>query len=215
MAEDRDARAGLATPGTTVLIAEDEPITRLDLREMLAEMGYRVVGEASDGWEAVQLAQRLRPSLVIMDIKMPRLDGLVAAQKIIDQGLGAVILLSAYSERELVEKAKRAGVAGYLVKPVREVDLFPAIETALAGQRRLAQLAQEIAEAREDLESRKLVERAKGALMSLYSLSEEAAYRRLRQLSMESRQSLAAVSRQIMERSGRTGRTGPPGATVG
>lgn len=214
MADNSDAGAGLATPGTTVLIAEDEAITRLDLREMLEEMGYRVVAEAADGWEAVGLAQRLAPNLVLMDIKMPRLDGLVAAQKIMAQGLSAVVLLSAYSQRDMVERAKRAGVAGYLVKPVREVDLFPAIETALAGQRRLAQLAQEIAEAREDLESRKLVERAKGMLMSLYGLSEEAAYRRLRQLSMESRQSLAVVSRQIMDRSGRTGRTGPPGAAV-
>ena len=195
---------------TTVLVAEDEPITRMDLREMLQEMGYRVVAEAADGWEAVQLAQRLRPSLVLMDIKMPRLDGLVAAQKIIDQGLSTVVLLSAYSQKDLVERAKRAGVAGYLVKPVREADLFPAIETALARQRHIDQLEQTVTEARQDLEERKLVERAKGILMNTYGWSEEAAYRRLRELSMQHRRSLADISRQILERSSPEAR--PPGA---
>lgn len=187
---------------TTVLVAEDEPITRMDLREMLEEMGYRVVAEAADGWEAVQLAQRLRPTLVLMDIKMPRLDGLVAAQKIIDQGLSTVVLLSAYSQKDLVEKAKQAGVAGYLVKPVREADLLPAIETALARQQHIAQLEQSVAEARQDLEERKLVERAKGILMTTRGWSEEAAYRWLREVSMERRQSLAEVSRHVIAQEG-------------
>lgn len=185
---------------TKVLLAEDEPITRLDLREMLQEMGYQVVGEASDGWEAVEMARQLRPAVVILDIKMPRLDGLVAAQKIVDQGLGTVILLSAYSQKDLVEKGKRAGVAAYLVKPVREAELLPAIEIALARQRELERLEQEVLAARAEVESRKLVERAKGILMQTYGWSEEAAYRRIQRLSMDRRQSLAEVSRAIVEK---------------
>lgn len=185
-------------PEARVLLAEDEPITRMDLREMLQEMGYEVVGEASDGWEAVQMASQLRPTVVIMDIKMPRLDGLVAAQKIVDQGLGTVILLSAYSQKDLVEKGKKAGVAAYLVKPVRESELLPAIEIAIARQQQIERLEQEVLAARAEVESRKLVERAKSILMRTYGWSEEAAYRRLQRLSMDRRQSLAEVSRTIV-----------------
>ncbi len=184
----------------TVLLAEDEPITRMDLREMLQEMGYKVIGEAGDGWEAVQLAQKLRPTVTIMDIKMPRLDGLVAAQKIIDQGLSTVILLSAYSQKELVEKGQRAGVAAYLVKPVRESELLPAIEIALARQRHIARLEEEILAAREELQNRKLIEKAKGVLMTTYGWSEDVAYRRLQRLSMDRRQSIASISREIVGR---------------
>ncbi|MFZ5826561.1 MAG: ANTAR domain-containing response regulator [Bacillota bacterium] len=186
-------------PEARVLLAEDEPITRMDLREMLQEMGYEVVGEASDGWEAVQMASQLRPTVVIMDIKMPRLDGLVAAQKIVDQGLGTVILLSAYSQKDLVEKGKKAGVAAYLVKPVRESELLPAIEIAIARQQHIERLEQEVLAARAEVESRKLIERAKGILMKTYGWSEEAAYRRLQRLSMDRRQSLAEVSRTILK----------------
>lgn len=180
-----------------VLLAEDEPITRMDLRELLEELGYQVVGEAGDGWEAVQLASQLRPDVAIMDIKMPRLDGLVAAQKIIDQRLGTVILLSAYSQLDLVEKGLRAGVAAYLVKPVRESELMPAIEIALAKHRQIQRLEQEIESARAEVEGRKLVERAKGHLMMTYGWSEDEAYRRLQRLSMDRRQSLAEVSAKV------------------
>jgi two-component system, response regulator PdtaR len=185
----------------TVLLAEDEPITRMDLREMLQEIGYRVVGEAGDGWEAVQLARQLRPNLILMDIKMPRLDGLVAAQKIIDQGLGTVILLSAYSQKDLVEKAQRAGVAGYLVKPLRESELIPAIEIALARQRQIAQLEERLLEAGKTLEARKQVERAKGILMQTHGWSEEAAFRWLQRTSMDRRVSVQHLSQQLIARS--------------
>jgi response regulator NasT len=183
-----------------VLLAEDEPITRMDLREMLQEMGYQVVGEAADGWEAVQLTRELRPTVVIMDIKMPRLDGLVAAQKIIDQGLSTVILLSAYSQADLIEKGQRAGVAAYLVKPVREAELLPAIEIALARQRQIERLEQEVRLARAELESRKVVEQAKQTLMNTYGWSEDTAYRWLQRVSMERRKSLIAVSREVVDR---------------
>lgn len=183
----------------TILIAEDEPITRMDLREMVEELGYRVVGEAGDGWEAVQLATRLRPNVIIMDIKMPRLDGLVAAQKIADRKLAPVILLSAYSQKELVSRALRSGVAAYLVKPLREVELAPAIEIALARQRSLDELHEELHEARKQLQERKLIERAKGKLMQRYDLEEGEAYRQLQRISMDQRQGLASVSRQILE----------------
>ncbi|HEY3364333.1 MAG TPA: response regulator [Symbiobacteriaceae bacterium] len=182
----------------TLLLAEDEPITRMDLREMLQEQGYQVVGEAGDGWEAVQLARQLRPTLTLMDIKMPRLDGLVAAQKIIDQGLSTVILLSAYSQKDLVEKAQRAGVAGYLVKPVRESELIPAIEIALARQRHIARLEQEVMAAREELSARKTVERAKGILMETYGWSEDVAYRWLQRQSMNRRVTLDHLSREVI-----------------
>lgn len=185
----------------TLLLAEDEPITRMDLREMLQEMGYRVVGEAGDGWEAVKLAQELKPNVTLMDIKMPRLDGLVAAQKIIDQGLGTVILLSAYSQRDLVEKAQRAGVAGYLVKPLRESELVPAIEIAMARQRHIASLQEEVVAAREELATRKHVERAKGILMTRYGWSEDVAFRWLQRTSMDRRVHIGHLSREIIRKS--------------
>ncbi len=186
-------------PTARILLAEDEPITRMDLAEMLTETGYEVVGEASDGWEAVQMASQLRPTVVLMDIKMPQVDGLVAAQKIVDRGWGTVILLSAYSQKDLVEKGKKAGVAAYLVKPVREAELLPAIEIAVARQRHIEQLEQEVLAARAEVESRKLIERAKGTLMRLHGLSEEAAYRQIQRISMSRRQTLAEVSRRILE----------------
>lgn len=181
-----------------VIIADDESIIRMDLREMLAHLGYDVVGEAADGRTALDLAEKLRPDLVILDIKMPEMDGIVAAEHIADKRLAPVVLLTAYSERHLVERAKNAGVAGYLVKPFRESELSPVIELALARFRDVQQLKQEVAQLQETLETRKLVERAKGILMEVHGLREADAFSRMRRTSMDNRKSMREVAEAIL-----------------
>jgi len=182
-----------------IVIADDEAVIRMGLRAMLEERGYRVVGEAGDGRRLLELVERLRPDLVFLDIKMPGLDGLAAAERLAETHRLPVIVLTAYGERDLVERARQAGVMGYLMKPLREADLQPAIEVALARFRDLQALAQEVSGLQETLEARKLVERAKGALMQRLGLSEEDAYMRMQRASRNTRRPMKEIARRILE----------------
>jgi two-component system, response regulator PdtaR len=183
---------------TRILLAEDEPIARMDLREMLENLGYSVVGEAGDGVAAVNLARALRPDLVLMDIKMPEQDGISAAQTLSQERVTPVLLLTAYSDREFVDRAVDAGVMGYLVKPFAEAQLKPAIEVALERWRETRQIQQDLSQTQEQLETRKLVERAKGVLMDSQGLKEAEAFRRIQRLSMNSRKSMREVAEAIL-----------------
>ncbi|MGC8874588.1 MAG: ANTAR domain-containing response regulator [Chloroflexia bacterium] len=183
---------------TRVIIADDESIIRMDLKEMLTHLGYLVVGEAGDGMSAVHMARELRPDLVIMDIKMPGLDGLSAAKILTEEQIAPVLLLTAYSQRELIEGAREAGVVAYLVKPFREAELVPAIEIALARFREFQQLRKEVADLRDALETRKLVERAKGILMQTQGLTEAEAFRKIQQLSMNTRKPMREIASAIL-----------------
>jgi response regulator NasT len=181
----------------TVVLAEDEALIRLDLKEMLEEEGYEVVGEAGDGESAVRLAQERHPDLVILDIKMPGLDGLSAAQRISDEGLAPVVVLTAFSQRELVERAARAGAMAYLVKPFQKSDVVPAIEVAMARYGQIQELEGEVADREERLETRTLVDRAKGVLMDAYRMKEADAFRFLQKTAMDRRLKLAEVARLV------------------
>jgi AmiR/NasT family two-component response regulator len=184
--------------GTRILVAEDEPIARMDLREMLENLGYSVVGEAGDGVAVVNLARALKPDLVLMDIKMPEQDGIMAAQTLSQERVVPVLLLTAYSDREFVDRAVDAGVMGYLVKPFAEQQLKPAIEIALERWREVRQIQHDLAQTQEILETRKLVERAKGVLMDSQNLKEAEAFRRIQRLSMNSRKSMREVAEAIL-----------------
>lgn len=183
---------------TRIIIADDESLIRMDLREMLTNLGYLVVGEVGDGRSAVNLARELRPDIVIMDIKMPDMDGIEAARILTEERVAPVLLLSAYSQQELVNRAREAGVAGYLVKPFRESDLTPAIEVALARFSEFRALEQEVGDLTETLETRKIVERAKGILMDTQGLSEAEAFRRIQKMSMNNRKPMKAVAEAII-----------------
>ena len=183
----------------TVLIAEDEAIIRLDLKEMLEEEGFDVVGEASDGEAAIDLARDRRPNLVIMDIKMPGLDGLSAAERIAEESLSAVLILTAFSQKDLVRRAAEAGAMGYLVKPFQKSDLLPAIEVALARRAELVALKEEAGELADRLETRKLVDRAKGRLMDEEGLSESEAFRTIQKRAMDERTSMRAVASDLLK----------------
>jgi two-component system, response regulator PdtaR len=182
-----------------VLIAEDEALIRLDLREMLVEEGYDVCGEAGDGEEAVKLAEELRPDLVIMDIKMPIMDGLAAAERIAGARIAAVVILTAFSQRDLVERARAAGAMAYLVKPFQKSDLVPAIEIALSRFAEMQALESEVAGLTERLETRKLVERAKGTLMTAFGMSEPDAFRWIQRAAMDNRMTMKAVAEKIID----------------
>lgn len=183
---------------TRVIIADDESLIRMDLREMLTNLGYLVVGEAGDGRSAVHLARELRPDIVIMDIKMPDMDGIEAAEVLTAERVAPVLLLSAYSQQELVQRARQAGVAGYLVKPFRESDLAPAIEVALARFSEFRAMEREVGNLQDALETRKLVERAKGILMDTQGLNESEAFRRIQKMSMNNRKPMRAVADAII-----------------
>lgn len=183
---------------TRVVIADDESLIRMDLREMLTNLGYLVVGDVGDGRSAVNLARELRPDIVIMDIKMPDMDGIEAAQMLTEERIAPVLLLSAYSQQDLVQRAQKAGVAGYLVKPFQESDLTPAIEIALARFTEFRALEQELGSLNEALETRKLVDRAKGILMDTQKLSESDAFRKIQKMSMNNRKSMKAVAEAII-----------------
>ena len=181
-----------------VLLAEDETIERVDLRELLSTLGYLVIGEAGSGTEAVRLARDLKPDIVIMDIEMPELDGIEAAKIIWDEKVCPVLLLTAFSQRELVERARDAGVMGYLVKPWRDSEVTPAIEVALARYDETRTLDQEVADLKEKFETRKLIERAKGILMDQKGLSEAEAFRRIQKMSMNMRRPMKEIAQAIV-----------------
>jgi len=177
-----------------VLVAEDEALIRMDLVEMLTELGYQVVGEAADGESAIRLAEELRPDVVMMDVKMPVLDGITAAQRIADQRIAPVVMLTAFSQRELVERATQAGVMAHLVKPFSQGDLVPAIEVAVSRYSQFVILENEVADLEERLETRKRVDRAKALLQQVYGLNEADAFRWLQKSAMDRRLSMREVA---------------------
>jgi len=181
-----------------VVIADDESVVCMDLREMLTNLGYLVVGEAGDGRSAVNLARELRPDLVLMDIKMPDLDGIEAARILTEERIAPVVLLTAFSQRELIDRAKESGVVGYLVKPIQESDLAPAIEVALSRFAEFRELEHEVDDLQDQLETRKLVDRAKGILMDTQGLSEAEAFRRIQKMSMNTRKSMKEIAQAVI-----------------
>ena len=183
---------------TRVIIADDESLIRMDLREMLLNLGYLVVGEVGDGRSAVNLARELKPDVVIMDIKMPDMDGIDAAKILTEERIAPVILLTAYSQKDLVERAKEAGVVGYMVKPFREADLVPSIEVALARFKEFEALHKEVDDLQLALETRKLVDRAKGILMDSQGLNEAEAFRKIQKMSMNTRKPMKEVAEAII-----------------
>ncbi len=181
-----------------VLIADDDPIIRLDLKQMLENLDYAVVAEAGDGQQAVDMARSTQPDVCILDVKMPVMDGIDAVGAISGEGIAPTILLTAYSDKELVERAKEAGVFAYLVKPFKPSDLPPAIEVARTRYEQNRQLQKEVGTLEERLEARKLIDRAKGVLMQGLALSETEAYRRIQVQSMNARKSMREVAEAIL-----------------
>ena len=185
-----------------IVIADNESLIRLDIREMLEEAGHEVVGEAVNGRRAVELTRQHRPDLVLMDIKMPEMDGITAAGKIYADKIAPVILLTAFSQPDIVDKAKDSGVLGYLVKPVQESQLFPAIEIALSRWQEMQGLEDELEKLKDSLETRKMVDRAKGIIMAAHKLGEQEAYRRMQQYAMQKRVPLKDVAQSIIRAAG-------------
>jgi response regulator NasT len=183
---------------TRVVVAEDEAIIRMDLRELLAEEGYDVVAECGRGDEAVELVREHRPDVALLDIKMPGLDGISAAREIAADRLSAVVLVTAFSQRELIEEASDAGVQGYVVKPFERHDLAPAIEVAIARFRTEKALAEQVTDVEERLETRKVVDRAKGVLMDTHGLSEQAAFEFVQKTAMATRRPMRAIADDIL-----------------
>jgi response regulator NasT len=179
-----------------ILIADDEPLIRADLKELLEELGYEVVAEASDGLEALSLINQFKPDVVILDIKMPKVDGIRVAVEVADQF--PVIILSAYTEKPLIEKAKKSGIMAYLSKPFRENDLSPCIELAVTRFLETSKLTERISRLREQLENRKLIERAKGLLMTKEGITETQAYRKLQKTSMQKNRSMKEIAEAII-----------------
>ena len=184
----------MSQPPLRVVIAEDEALIRMDLAEMLADEGYEVVGQAGDGQQAVELAEELRPDLVILDVKMPVLDGIAAAERIAGQRIAPVVMLTAFSQRELVERARDAGAMAYLVKPFSQSDLAPAIEMAVSRFAEIAALESDVADLQERLETRKAVERAKTVLQRDLGLTEPDAFRWIQKTAMDLRLSMRQVA---------------------
>ena len=181
-----------------VVIADDEPIIRLDLKKMLQDCGYDVVGEAGDGAKAVEAARTLKPDVVILDIKMPEMDGIDAAKVITEEKIAPVLLLTAYSQIDLVNRAKEAGVYSYLVKPFKEADLMPQIEVAVARWEAFLRIEEQANDLEDKLETRKAVDRAKGILMDQYGLKEQEAFRRIQVQSMNTRKSMREIAEAII-----------------
>jgi AmiR/NasT family two-component response regulator len=188
-----------AATARRVLLAEDEALIRLDLKELLEEEGYEVVGEAGDGEAAVRLARDLRPDLIVLDIKMPGLDGLSAAERIAEEHIAPVLILTAFSQKDLVDRAAQARAMGYLVKPFQRGDVVPAIELAVARYGEMATLEEEVTDLEERLETRKLVDRAKGILMDLHGMREADAFRFLQKAAMDGRLRMSEVARRVLE----------------
>ena len=182
-----------------MLVAEDEALIRLDLKEMLQEEGFDVVGEAGDGESAVRLATELRPDLVILDVKMPVLDGISAAEQIVAARIAPVVILTAFSQRDLVERAREAGAMAYLVKPFQAKDLVPTIEMAVSRFQEIVALEGEVADLTGRLEARKLVDRAKGILQTEHGMTEPEAFRWVQRASMDQRRSMRAVAQDVVD----------------
>lgn len=183
---------------TRVIIADDESVIRADLREMLTTLGYLVIGEVGDGQSAVNLARELKPDVVILDIKMPSMDGIEATRILTQEKIAPVLLLTAYSQRDLVDRAKEAGVVGYLVKPFREQEIAPAVEIALARFQEFRELQKEVGDLTETLETRKVVDRAKGVLMDTQSMTEMEAFRKIQKMSMNTRKPMKEIAEAII-----------------
>jgi AmiR/NasT family two-component response regulator len=201
----------VSNPPFRVVIAEDEALIRLDLKEMLQEEGYEVVGEAGDGETAVKLAVSQRPDLVILDVKMPVLDGLTAAEQIAAERIAPVVILTAFSQRDLVERARDAGAMAYLVKPFTKADLVPAIAMAVSRFQEIRALESEVGTLRDRLEVRKLLDRAKGLLQAEHGLTEPEAFRWIQKTSMDRRVSMRDVAQAVLDRAvpGPATSTGP------
>ena len=182
-----------------LVIADDESLIRMNLKETLVGLGYLVVGEAGDGVSVVNLARELRPDLVIMDIKMPKLDGIQAAKMLTEDKIAPVLLLTAYSDRELVDRAREAGVVNYIVKPFRDAELLPAIEIAMARYAEFQEIDRKVGDLQETLETRKLVERAKGVLMQTQGLTEPQAFKWIQRTAMDRRTTMKAVAEVVLE----------------
>jgi AmiR/NasT family two-component response regulator len=185
-------------PNLRVLVADDDPIIRLDLKQMLQNLGYEVVGEAGDGQEAIDLALSLRPDICVLDIKMPIKDGIAVVCELVDGEIAPAILLTAYSDAELIERATDAGAFAYLVKPFKPNDLPPAIEVAVSRFRQAQELSRQVADLNERLETRKVIERAKGVLIDKQGLSEAEAFRKIQQTSMNLRRTMREVAEAIL-----------------
>ena len=202
MSDDTGAVAATNDVPTRVLIAEDEALIRLDLKEMLEEEGFEVVAEVADGASAVRLTRELRPDLVILDIKMPVMDGIQAADEIAKERLAAILILTAFSQRDLVEKARRAGAMAYLVKPFQKHDLLPAVEIAAGRFREMSGLEATVDDLQGRLEARKLVERAKGVLQDTQGMTEGEAFRWIQRQAMQRRSTMKAVAEHVLQEVG-------------
>jgi response regulator NasT len=191
----------MSQPSSTprrVLIAEDEALIRLDLKEMLEEEGYEVVGEAGDGAKAIELAEQLRPDLVILDVKMPGMDGIEAGAHIARERISPVVILTAFSQRDLVERARDAGAMAYLVKPFQKKDLLPTIEMAMSRFTEIVSLEAEVEDLQGRLEARKIIERAKGVLQTEHGMTEPEAFRWIQRTSMNQRRTMRAVAETVL-----------------
>ncbi|WP_179429984.1 ANTAR domain-containing response regulator [Spelaeicoccus albus] len=197
------AEESAAHPVRRVVVAEDEAVIRLDIVEMLREVGYDVVGEADDGESAIRLAEELRPDLVVMDIKMPVLDGISAAERITKARIAPVVLLTAFSQRELVERARDAGAMAYVVKPFTANDLVPALEIALSRHSEINALEDEVADLQDRFETRKLVDRAKSMLITNMGLTEPDAFRWIQKTSMDRRLTMREVAETVIDQVGK------------
>lgn len=192
-------QTGAEKPASRVVVAEDDSLIRLDLTEMLRDEGYQVVGEAPNGQVAVDLAESLRPDIVIMDVKMPVRDGIDAASEIARKRIAPVVMLTAFSQREFVERARDAGAMAYIVKPFSQADLVPAIELAVSRYRELTMLEAEVESMAERFETRKLVDRAKGLLMEKQAMTEPEAFRWIQRNAMDRRATMKAVAQIVVE----------------
>jgi len=186
-------------PSLRVVVAEDEALIRLDLVEMLTEAGYEVVGQAGDGEAAISITEKEKPDLVVMDVKMPKLDGISAAERIANQRIAPVVILTAFSQRDLVEGARDAGAMAYLTKPFTIDDLMPAIELAVSRFQEIKQLDAEVADLQDQLKARKLIEKAKGILMKNLKISEPEAFKWMQKTAMDKRRSMTDVAQLVMD----------------